>query len=536
MPRKFKLTWQPGGQGRSGRWRKKYKAKVHYFPGGRGKSDRDAYDAALAEWERLKPRIDAAAPKSHQVDYERAIQEWELVLSWCRKNREEEMAELAIAKLTSLRKGLSVPKPKPVSKADTLDGQFDFSVRYPRWHESAIKIGNIVEEAAKSEPFRDLPGYDKYIAAMNEFTDGLHGTNFPSVSSVLVPNELDDWNAADPLKIQREIWHDRLEVLRRAAAPTDETLQAHIACFLRDKGQLVAADELTAGRVYALRLHLSHFMDWLGHETNVREINGKTLSDYYVSLLAKVDALEWSRSTAKDRLNSIKSFIRWLWQIEAIDTLPRIMDGKSNALKISNPVTKVVIFKKEEIATLLAKAPIRTQLYVLLMLNCGITQKDISDLDMSEVDWASGRISRKRSKTKKFAHVPEVSYLLWHKTLYLLSQERSVAVSGPVLLNANGKPLWYEEVRPDGSLNKIDNVRSAFERLKRKTKIKKPLKSLKKTSASLIRNNGKYAGLEGLFLGHAPQSMSDKHYTTVPQKLFDEAICWLAREYGIIEP
>jgi len=69
-----------------------------------------------------------------------------------------------------------------------------------------------------------------------------------------------------------------------------------------------------------------------------------------------------------------------------------------------------------------------------------------------------------------------------------------------VLLNEQGEPLWEERVEEDGSYKKTDNIRQAFERLKGKTKVRKPLKSLKKTSASLLRNNEKYASLESLFL------------------------------------
>ncbi len=50
---------------------------------------------------------------------------------------------------------------------------------------------------------------------------------------------------------------------------------------------------------------------------------------------------------------------------------------------------------------------------------------------------------------------------------------------------------------------------------------------LKKTLASLIRKNRHYQGLELLFLDHAPVSMADRHYTTFPQDLLNEAILWL---------
>jgi len=61
------------------------------------------------------------------------------------------------------------------------------------------------------------------------------------------------------------------------------------------------------------------------------------------------------------------------------------------------------------------------------------------------------------------------------------------------------------------------------------------MKKLKKTSASIVRNNRHYQGLESLFLGHAPASVADRHYTTVPQELLDEAIVWLGQELKIDE-
>ena len=45
-------------------------------------------------------------------------------------------------------------------------------------------------------------------------------------------------------------------------------------------------------------------------------------------------------------------------------------------------------FEKKEITKLLEEASERTKLYILLMLNCGMTQKVIADLDMSETHWA----------------------------------------------------------------------------------------------------------------------------------------------------
>ena len=534
MPRKFKLTWQPGARGRAGRWRKKYKGRAYYFSGGRGKTDREAYEAALAEWEKLKLRIDAETPKAHQADYERAIGEWELVLAWCRKHGEDEMADVAMAKLELLRKRLSVRKPRSISKKDTFEGRFDRSVRYPGLDEALAEVAEAAEKSMRSGyASGPLPGYEEYIAAANKFLEGICGPeNATKARTFVVPSQL-DWGTPDQLQIESEVWHDRLEVMQRSAAPPERTVQAHVDRFLEDKEASVSAGELSAGRAYTLRVHLTHFMDWLGRDTPIAQINGQTLNDYRLELLKRIETDTLARTTGKERLGSVKSFVRWLWQIEAIPSLPRIMDGKSRALKISRSSPTIVVFTESEIAVLLAEASDRTKLYILLMLNCGMTQKDVADLQVSEVDWDAGRITRKRSKTEKFASVPTVDYVLWPETLRLLRQERNTAGSGRVLLNANGRPLWCEEIGKDGKFKKSDLVRSAFDRLKLKTKISKPLKSLKKTSASLIRSNERFASLESLFLGHAPQSMSERHYAEVPQVLFNEAIIWLGGEYGI---
>ncbi|MBC8869807.1 MAG: tyrosine-type recombinase/integrase [Planctomycetes bacterium] len=511
MPRKYKLTWQPGSGRNPGRWRKKYKRKAYYFSGGRGKSDRQAYETALAEWERLKLTIDAALPKPHQAHYERAIREWEAVLTWCRKHPgDDEMAHTAVEKLDRLRRQFAAVKPIPVPREDTFEAHFDRQPCPPEFAEIFAKLDSL-----------EFPGAPPDESVYSDVID-------PSKHDFL--QKLDP---SDPGQERSRIWRDRLDVMNRSATPEDQTVGVYVEQFIAKKKASASAGQLTAGRVYALRLHLTHFRDWVGSEFNVVDIKGKHLDDYHEALLEDVGAKKWSGTTAADRLGSVKTFVRWLWQIEAMPSLPRNMDRDSQALKIVKTLPTIVTFTKQEIATLLPEASDRTKLYILLMLNCGMTQKDISDLDLSEVNWDAGRITRKRSKTKNHENVPIVDYPLWPETLRLLRQERCKRRSGRVLLNEKGNPLWYEEVGDGGKLKKNDNVKSAFDRLKRKTGIEKPLKSLKKTSASLLRDNPKYTSLEDLFLGHAPQSMSDKHYAKAPQSLFDDAIAWLGTEFDI---
>jgi integrase len=501
MRPKFKLTWQTGTNGRNGRWKKKYKGKSYYFDGGCGKSDQSAYKAALAAWERLKHRLDGEAPKPHQADYEREIVTWEDVLAWSQKHHDDKMAEEAVAKLKALKSGLAPSRPKPLPRELSFEGWFDPTVRNPAFHAFLSELGKDLTGSTDDTSVQSLPGHDEYTAATQKFVEGVTDSGHGNRQVILVPSKT-GFDLTDPLTGQRDLWRDRLDVMKLASPLPEETVKHFLEKFLVHKKGAVTAKLLSAGRYAKLKSHLGHFQQWVGQGTAVSDFASHTLTDYRTVLLKAIEEGKWNNTTASDRMESVKSFVRWLYQVEAITSLPRVLGTKSNALEIGKSTPDVVIFKKEEIILLLEKASARTTLYLLLMLNCGMTQKDISDLDFTEVDWEAGRIIRKRSKTRKFDSVPVVRYLLWPETLQLLRQERCEQESGCVLLNARGGPLLYEGLGAEDKCKKNDNIRNAYERLRRKVGIKKPLKSLKKTSVSFIYRNDSYRGLEVLFLGH----------------------------------
>ena len=530
MPRNYKLTWQSGGKHQTGRWRKKYRGKAYYFPGGNGKSDRKAYDAAVAEWEALKVTIDAAAPRPHQLEYEQAIDQWEQVLQWSNQHGDADWARGLVAKmlakarrsgqpiekLDALRRRLAAPKLLPLARDDWFESAFD---PHPSAVEFGKKLQSMISRGELYEP-----------STMPAITIPVTAEELPAVRIRVDPEK--DYLDGSPQRIAREVWRDRLKVQQRKAAPEEHSVQHHIQLFLDEKEANANAGEVSIGRLYAVKLHLAHFRDWFGKDRDVEEIDGQALSRYRLDLLEKTASDTWTKTTAKHYLTTAKSFVRWLWTTEAIATLPRILAENSPSLTITVALGKIVVFTKEEITSLLA-APDRTKLYILLMLNCGMTQKDIADLAVTEVNWEEGRIKRKRSKTGDCDNVPTVNYKLWPETLRLLRQEQAKDSSGLVLLNSNGSPLWTEQMSKDGKYQKTDNVKNAFDRLRKTLGITKPLKSLKKTSASLLRNDARFSNLENLFLDHAPQKMSDRHYAQVPQDLLDQAIQWLGAEYGL---
>ena len=505
MPRKTELTWQAGTGGRQGRWRKKYRGRVCYFPFGRSKSDLEGYKQAFQAWLEKKSEIDAEEalrPKAHQTEYDGAIENWTIVLQWSVENQDEEHTKLARRKIEQLKSRLSRDVLSPLAFEDKFESLYS---------EPPERLRQFLDQVGFLEKNQPDPA---------------------SPTTIVLPQIVLDSMDGSPRRVKREQWSDRLAMQRRKGRHTKDSIEALVEAFLLEKRARVSAGTLSAGRYDPLRVHLHHLRDWLGGSFPVSSITSKVVKDYHTEILGGVETKRWSAHYGHDRMAAFKSFVRWLWRTEAIEQLPRILDSKNEDLKIGKRLANPTIFTIQEIKTLLDKATDRTKLYLLLMLNTGMTQKDISDLRPDEVNWKRGTITRKRSKTARHESVPTVTYRLWKETLRLLKKESAEGAT-TVLVNDAGGHLKVESLDANGKLCKIDNIVSAFSRLKREVGIKKPLKLIRKTSATLLKSGKQFSGVEAVFLGHAPRSVADRHYAQVPQVLLDAAIKWLGKQYGV---
>lgn len=297
------------------------------------------------------------------------------------------------------------------------------------------------------------------------------------------------------------------------------------------------AGQLSAGRYDTLKRCLNHFKTFAGARCLVNKITGKVLEGYHTKLLQEV-AGGWTPDYAKTYIIIAKQFIRWAYQTELLDQWPRNMQSRDLAIGV--PARKLKTFTIDEVKALLSAASERTRLYLLLMMNTGMTQKDISDLHPDEVDWDKGTIERKRSKTQNAQGVPTIRYALWSDTFTLLKKYRSKDANH-ALLNEDAGVLKVEELR-NGKLVKVDNIAVSYARLRRKlanrktdkVKITKSLKIFRKTGPALLEDS-EYASCARWFLGHAARSVADKNYIPPPQATFDKAVEWLGRKYGVIK-
>ncbi len=333
------------------------------------------------------------------------------------------------------------------------------------------------------------------------------------------------------------LWQQRFA--NSAATPTDKTMAAATKRFLMQPLEDVKASKASTGGFDNKRRWLSKFTEFVGDHVSVESITTELIDKWKRHVTSKVyfdgkrdDKRNWSDRYANDILQTSKAFVTWLWKRDEIKSIPKNIDELR--LSVQDP-PEIITYTNAEIRKLLKGATGQLKLHLLLMLNCGHTQKDISDLTKDQINWKRGLITRKRSKTRGKRNVPVVEYKLWKCTLEELKLHLS---SDPVIALLNREGLRWVRSKivdndVDGKLSHTDGIDSNFAHLLKKTKLKKPLKSFRKTSASRLQESENYADLRVLFLGQSNRTVADKYYAAPPNKRLASAIEWLGEQYGL---
>jgi integrase len=311
----------------------------------------------------------------------------------------------------------------------------------------------------------------------------------------------------------------------------DLKLSTSISGFLARKQAQAQAGERSTDRVDALRVHLEHFQNWFDAKKSIKKLSPQVLEEYHTHLIRG----KGSAYTKRDRFAALKQFVRWLAEQGRIP-LPANIDSKDFTFRIEAKTIKTM--PVEELQALLEASSDRVRLYLLLMANAGMQQTDIAELRAKDVDLKKGTITRVRSKTAHHASAPTITYKLWPETLKLLKKEKVKRATGDarILVNENGLSLVRRVIKEDGKLKRLDNIKSAIDRVYRTMKAEKggkapslPPKHIRKTCATLLA--GEYdISIATDYLADVPSGVMARHYVKPDQAKFDKAIMWLGKK------
>jgi integrase len=313
---------------------------------------------------------------------------------------------------------------------------------------------------------------------------------------------------------RRDVWQDRLS--RFTPAPADRTVGHWVGRFLAMRETEVKSGDISISSYDSVQFCLRAFRDWCNPDLPIDKLDGERWVEWYKTLQGSAISVGYKRK----RLIFARQFIGWLIELGLI---PGFLSLHSKRYRFGGRDHEVKPLTTSEVRAVVDKTSGILRLIVLLMLNCGLSQKDCSDLKPEE--YADGRITRRRSKTKK-RNTRIVSWKLWTSTQALLDEYGRLD-GDHLLLTASGRPWVRDHLDEHGRRRKSDCVRS----LHQVAGIGVPLSRLRQTSGDMIRMRyGEHVADH--FLAHG-QNPVDQAYFSRQQAELDEAVAWLGSEYGL---
>lgn len=458
-----------------GIYQKKYKGKKYYFKAGKGDPTKKGERAALGEWLALKQELESEAKSSpHEAQWQEYYDQCDTVLRY---------------------------EVKFITDSAGIHANTAWSER----EEASAAINN----ASDSKP-QDRKAYAEIQEKLAEYG--------PKIKN----------------RIEKEKSEDKSEV--------NSGFKSAKESFMAKK----EADDISKNRYYTIGLYLDYFIDFC-KDSGIRKvsgINGKLVQDYInFTKTAKPKSINGDNKderisdvTVKTRLAVAKNFIDYCWKLELIQDRPRTIDDLAEVPVRKKKNTKIKVYTKEQIEAMLEDASPRQTLYILLGLNCGYTQSDISALEAEDLDLIAGVIDTTRKKTE--AYEVRQRHMLWKSTIEAIKagkKEGWIHSKGRLILNAKGEPLLQEKLTKKGTYSKNDSIRNSFNRVLARACVKGQFKMLRKTGATLLENQvldseNKY--VTSLYLAHSEKS-TKRHYTDKDYLALDEPLMKMGKLLGL---
>jgi len=346
-----------------------------------------------------------------------------------------------------------------------------------------------------------------YTSLINDLSEGKMDDLHPSVVGELV-------HAGDR---SDAVWNDRLS-RDQPRVPEERLMGKQINLYLELQMARAKTRQISVPEYDQIRVCLNAFKIWVGEESMIDSISPDRWEAWYVHLLSADISIEYK----KKQFRHARNLLMWMAEKGLIQPA---LNLHARRYRFTGGHKKVPTIPVDEVRKILAKTQGILQLHLLLFLNCGMTQQDVSDLHPGEVDWEAGRITRRRSKTEKMEQTPIVCYKLWNETFRLLTKFGH-REGDHVLLTHTGRP-WVRDEIVNGKRKKSDSIKSLYVHLK----LDHTLKLYRKTGATTL--NKQFPDCVELYLGHAPRTVTERSYVDPDQDRFDEAIEWLGQQFPI---
>ena len=181
-------------------------------------------------------------------------------------------------------------------------------------------------------------------------------------------------------QVAQAVWEERSSAQKESPIPADRTIAGQVSRWVELQKARARAGEIVPAEAENRRYSIAYFETWVGRDLTLDTINEGRWTDYYRHLLGLVGEGKKSRSYCDKLLRYARQFLDFL-DSEGLIAAPRNL----GRLRIKQQVQAVETMPVDDVRKLIETARGPLKLHLLLIANCGLTQKDISDLRPSEV-------------------------------------------------------------------------------------------------------------------------------------------------------
>ena len=261
--------------------------------------------------------------------------------------------------------------------------------------------------------------------------------------------------------------------------------------------------------------HIIPYEQFVDTTKKVAGINNESIRDYMEHLNSK----ELSKETRKTYFSAFAQFLIFL-EIETDFKRPKELTLGIQRF-VSNESTADARLKKKELLwtpalfqKVLASLPEEKRLWILLCINCGFRNTDISHLRWKNIH--GDRLHHQREKLNALETAPVINYRLWPETQKLLKKQQHK--SELVFLNRFGEP-YHKIIKIKGVEAQYDGIANWWQKNRINYDLPR-LDFLRKTGASFVAKTK--TSLTRMYLAETLTSVENISYVFNDGEIHDE--------------
>ena len=183
-----------------------------------------------------------------------------------------------------------------------------------------------------------------------------------------------------------------------------KTTKQGVEEYLKQRALDVEADLIVKGRYGTIKTHLEHWLDFIGRDTKLKELERTDCENYLHSRTKTKKKINVSQTTVANEQSTINAMLSWLYRrnetyIEAFDFKPlKRIDRGDEALRRSTFTDEEVIVIKQELEKYITEAKgnvdeegnmskVINGYYLLISIITGLRRGEQLQLKWSDIKW-----------------------------------------------------------------------------------------------------------------------------------------------------